>query len=109
MTPKSASDSGWRHQMTSALLEVPVALSANLGCAEMTVRQLLALKEGDYLRLDREPDGRLDMFVENQPIFEVEPTVNHGNVAVTLLDRIATDTPNQEEDEVTATTESAAS
>ena len=89
VTPKSSSDAGWRIEMREALFDVPVALKANLGEAELTVRQLLDLKEGDYLRLDRDPESLLDMFVEDLPLFAVKPSVQQGNVAAVLVDRIS--------------------
>lgn len=94
VTPKSSSDAGWRTEMREALFDVPVSLKANLGEAEMTVRELLGLKEGDYLRLDRDPESLLDMFVEDLPLFSVKPTVQQGNVAAVLVGRITSDAPD---------------
>jgi flagellar motor switch protein FliM len=88
VTPKSSSDAGWQAEMREALFDVPVALKANLGEAELTVRQLLDLKEGDYLRLNRDPESLLDMFVEDLPLFAVKPSVQQGNVAAVLVERI---------------------
>ena len=89
VTPKSSSDAGWQVEMREALFDVPVAVKANLGEAELTVRQLLDLKEGDYLRLDRDPESLLDMFVEDLPLFAVKPSVQQGNVAAVLVARLA--------------------
>lgn len=71
-------------------MDVPVELKGIMGRAAITLRQLIALKPGDCLRLDRAPEDLLEMEVEGMPLFAIKPTVQRGNVSALLVDELST-------------------
>ena len=46
------------------------------------------LQPGQLLRLDRDPDGLLEMRVEGRPKLAVRPQVSQGNMAAEVVSRI---------------------
>jgi len=84
----SGSADGWEDTMVGLLKQVPVTLTAVLGRAEMTLRQVMELEVGMTLRLDTDPSSTVELQVEGIPRFSVEPTSLNGNVAITLVDVI---------------------
>ncbi|MGM0577172.1 MAG: flagellar motor switch protein FliM [Myxococcota bacterium] len=84
VTPPGPEDEGWKETIGEALGHVPVRLTGVLGRATLSLRDLLALEEGDLIRLDRDPDGPLELLVEGMPKYAVHPTVHQGNMAVRL-------------------------
>ncbi|MCB9728906.1 MAG: FliM/FliN family flagellar motor switch protein [Deltaproteobacteria bacterium] len=77
-------DPGWSETIRARLGEVEVNITAVLGRAEMTVRDLLRLEVGDVLRLDRDPEAALEVLVEGVEKYAGKATVQQGNMAVTL-------------------------
>ena len=90
VSPPTSSDSTWTDSMQEALMDVPVELKGIMGRAAITLRQLIALKPGDCLRLDRAPEDLLEMEVEGMPLFAIKPTVQRGNVSALLVDELST-------------------
>ena len=100
VSPPSAGDADWRVSMTDALEDVPVTLTAVLGNTHLTLREILNLKAGDHLRLDRDPNQPLPMQVEGITRYEIRPKVEHGNIAAVMgssvnLAEIATEPEEQ--------------
>lgn len=71
-----------------ALEKVPVAISAVLGQAKLSLGQILALKPGDLLPLDALGEGEAQFLIEGKPKFRGSPTVQRGTLSVKLLERI---------------------
>ena len=82
---KKEDESPWRENLFQHVEETPVEVIVELGRAEMTLRQLLELGEGELVRLDREPGGPLDVIVEGTPKYIARPVIHHGNMAVEVL------------------------
>lgn len=81
-------EDAWAEDIASLLNEVPVTLTAVLGRAEMTLRDVMDLEVGTTLRLDSDPNSPVELQVEGLPRFRVRPTSLNGNVAITLVDVI---------------------
>jgi len=87
---KKDAASPWQDAMFQHIEETPVELIVELGKAELTLRQLLDLQEGELVRLDKEPGGNLEIRVEGTPKYNARPVVHHGNMAVEVLDVLTT-------------------
>lgn len=85
VSPPTASDAEWQATVRESLDDVPVTLVGVLGRKRMTLRELLRLAPGDLIRLDRDPDGPLDLLVQGVPKYEVRAQVQGGNMAAELL------------------------
>ncbi len=84
VTNPSPADAGWSESIRDRLDEVDVTITAVLGRAEMTVRDLLRLEVGDIVRLDRDPEAALDVLIEGVAKYAGIAAVRQGNMAVTL-------------------------
>ncbi len=78
--PVSASD---RAQVAERIALTEVELVVVLGILKSTVGQVLALKEGDVVRLESVPQNPVDVRVEGVTVLRGMPGVNHGNLAIT--------------------------
>ena len=58
-------DNTWRGRIEETLSIVPVEITAQLGTAQITGRQVLALRAGDIIQLNERCDEPLDLFIEN--------------------------------------------
>ena len=85
VAPPNPTASAWQGEMRAAIQRVEVDLVAVLGDATMTLRDLLELQPGDLVRLDRDPDGHLDLHVQDVAKLAVRPSVRQGNMAVTVV------------------------
>lgn len=75
--------------MRQNLEPVQLGLSAILGSTEMTLSRLLSLEVGEVLRLDADQEDPVEIRVEDVPKLRGFPTVQHGNVALTISNWIA--------------------
>ncbi len=91
--------SPWQDFMQSHAMETPVELVVELGKTQLTLRQLLDLKKGELIRLDKEPNGPVEVQVEGSTKYIARPVVRHGNMAVEVLDVVVTD-QNENETEL---------
>jgi len=83
---KKELSSPWQEALFQHIEETPVEVVVELGRAELTLRQLLALQAGELVRLDKEPGGPLELSVEGTPKYLAKPVIHHGNMAVEILD-----------------------
>ncbi|MBI3436460.1 MAG: flagellar motor switch protein FliN [Proteobacteria bacterium] len=81
MTTRSASD-------LEAVFDVPVQLSAVLGRARMDVGELLTLKPGTVLELDRRVGEAIDIYVNNRLIARGEVVLVEDKLGVTMTEII---------------------
>lgn len=79
----------WVRPLTGLMREVTVMTTAELGRTSVTLRELLGLEVGDVIRLDREPDNPITLFVEGAPKLTGIPTISHGNIAVEVCSKVA--------------------
>jgi flagellar motor switch protein FliM len=83
VTPSAAD----RAKLLVRIQNAAVEVSAVLGRAPSTVRELLALETGDVLRLGRVAGQPVEVCIGKKPVFLGQPIVHHGNMAVELVSR----------------------
>ena len=64
------------------LLDVPLKMSIQLGQTKMSVRQLLKLKKGQLVLLDRLSGEAIDVFIDDKLLAKGEITVENDKIAV---------------------------
>jgi flagellar motor switch protein FliM len=75
-------DRRWVNVLTQEIQAAEVTLVAELARANATVEQLLAMKSGDFIELDRQP--RIDVTVEGVPVFECQYGTHNAKYAVRI-------------------------
>lgn len=75
----------WEQTMMDGLLDVDVVVSAELGSLEMSVKQLIALKAGDVIPLDKARPGEALLKVEGVAKLRVMPGVYRGRKALRVV------------------------
>lgn len=85
-------DEGSQQARTAAELEtvfdVPVNISAVLGRTNMQVNDLLKLKDGDILELDRKVGEAIDIYVNNRLVARGEVVIVEDKLGVTMTEII---------------------
>lgn len=71
-----------------AVYDVPVVVSAVLGTAKMQVSDLLKLKRGSIVELERRVDDPVDIYVNNRLIAKGEVVSVNDKLAITLTEVI---------------------
>ncbi len=74
-----------------AVFEVPVVVMAVLGQASLPVNQLLKLKNGDLIELNRRVGEAIEIFVNNRLIARGEVVLINGNLGVTMTEIVKVD------------------
>jgi flagellar motor switch protein FliM len=74
----------WEGVIADVLTEVPVQCTAELGHTQMSLGDLLRLQVGSVIRLDRDPESEITVFVEGAAKFTGSISVHVGNFAVTI-------------------------
>jgi flagellar motor switch protein FliM len=75
-------DRRWVNVLTQEIQAAEVTLVAELARADATVEQLLAMKTGDFIELDRRP--RIEVTVEGVPVFECQYGTHNAKYAVRI-------------------------
>ena len=75
-------DRRWVKVLTREIQSAEVTLVAELARAEATVEQLLAMKPGDFIELDRQP--RIRASIGGVPIFECQYGTHNNKYAVRI-------------------------
>lgn len=75
-------DRRWVNVLTQEIQAAEVTLVAELARADATVEQLLAMKAGDFIELDRRP--RIEVTVEGVPVFECQYGTHNAKYAVRI-------------------------
>lgn len=83
-TPPTADD-------LQAVFDVPVKVQAVLGRSQMDIGQLLRLKAGDVVELDRRVGEPVDIFVNNRMIARGEVVLIDSALGVTLTEIVRPD------------------
>jgi flagellar motor switch protein FliN len=68
----------------SMLLDINVPISVQLGQTRMTIRELLALKKGGLVQLDRMAGEPVDIFIGKKMLAKGEITVVNDNLSVRI-------------------------
>jgi len=74
-----------------AVFDVPVNISAVLGRTNMEVNELLKLKDGDILELDRKVGEAIDIYVNNRLVARGEVVIVEEKLGVTMTEIIKSD------------------
>ncbi len=82
---KTNVDSAWVSRFKSELMGVNVELSVELGKASITSRELIALKPGDVLVLDKDIQDELMVLVQDLPKYYSRPGKVKDNLAVDIV------------------------
>ena len=83
---KTVANPADRGRMVAAVRGTDIELIAQLGQQHATVRELLALRAGDVLRLENTAEEPLVVRVGDRPVFRGNPVVRRGNLAVQVLE-----------------------
>ena len=75
-------DKRWVNVLTQEIQAAPVVLVAELAHADATVEQLLAMKKGDFIELDRKP--RIQAKIDGVPIFECQYGTHNAKYALKI-------------------------
>ena len=93
------SDPQWQHRPSApptpddlqAVFDVPVKVQAILGRARMDIGQLLRLKAGMVVELDRRVGEAVDIFVNNRLIARGEVVLIDSTLGITLTEIVSQD------------------
>ena len=75
-------DRRWVNVLTQEIQAAQVVLVAELAHADATIEQLLAMKPGDFIELDRQP--RVQATVDGVPIFECQYGTHNAKYALKI-------------------------
>jgi flagellar motor switch protein FliM len=75
-------DRRWVNVLTREIQAAEITLVATLARADATVEQLLAMKKGDFIELDREP--RIQASVDGVPVFECHYGTHNAKYAIRI-------------------------
>lgn len=75
-------------ELAPAVFEVPVKVTAVLGNTRMEVKDLVNLKRGEVVQLDRRVGEMIDVLVNDRPIAKGEVVLVDGVLGVTLVELV---------------------
>ena len=75
-------DRRWVNVLTREIQAAEVTLVAELAKADATVEQLLAMKPGDFIELERQP--RIEASVDGVPVFECQYGTHNAKYAIRI-------------------------
>lgn len=75
-------DKRWVNLLTQEIQAAEITLVAELARADATVEQLLAMKTGDFIELDR--PSRIEVTVEGVPVFECQYGTHNAKYAIRI-------------------------
>ncbi len=84
----------WTSIIKDQLLDTELNVKVNLGQSEISLKELMALKEGDVIPLDQDANGEFDVLVQEVKKFKGLYGVYHGSVAMQITKPIIKETDN---------------
>ena len=87
-TDSDIADSIWTQTMNEHVKDISSSLIVNLGESEMTIGDLITLKKGDIIPLNKEASGEVSVTVEGIEKMKCIMGVRKGNRAVQITDII---------------------
>jgi flagellar motor switch protein FliM len=75
-------DRRWVNVLTQEIQAAEITLVAELARADATIEQLLAMKPGDFIELDRQP--RIQVTVDGVPVFECQYGTHNAKYAIRI-------------------------
>lgn len=94
--PRRAASQQVLADLIAQLQEVPLRLWVALGCARVTMADLMALEVGDILVLDQDVAQPLRVYVEDQPCFRAFPGLRGRSLAIRIADSVDVDWPSSD-------------
>ena len=79
-----AIDPQWSNRLSLGIQEAPLEISVEMGNAGISLSELLDLKPGDTIMLDKPCSSLMQLKVEGVPKFLGIPGIRHGNKAVQI-------------------------
>ena len=78
-------DNLWYESLNKGVKQAPVQVATVFGHAIVTIQELLDLKNGDIIQLDKYADEPVDLVVEGRPKFSATVGVSRGYRAIQLM------------------------
>jgi|GEM_PF-6529852 len=80
----SKSWNSWKQDLLGHILDVPLEMTVELGRRALSIEELIHLKTGQVIRLDKYTSHTLDVLIDEYPIFETkpQPKEHHLNLVV---------------------------
>jgi flagellar motor switch protein FliM len=75
-------DRRWVRVLTEEIQAAEVTMVAQLATADTTIEQLLSMKAGDFIELDRA--NRINVTIESVPIFECQYGTHNAKYAIRI-------------------------
>ena len=77
-------DIKWLERLKERLREIPLTLTGNLGGSRVTVQDVIDLKVGDVITLDKRVDEDIDILAEETPKFKGRFGIYKGSYALKI-------------------------
>ncbi len=84
----------WTSIIKDQLLDTELEVKVNLGHSEISLKELMSLKEGDVIPLDQDANGEFDILVQEVKKYKGLYGVYHGSVAMQITKPIIKETDN---------------
>ena len=82
----------WTSIIKEQLLDTELDVKVNLGQSEISLKELMALKEGDVIPLDQDANGEFDVLIQEVKKYKGLYGVYHGSVAMQVTKPIIKET-----------------
>lgn len=79
-------DKRWVNVLTQEIQAAPITLVAELARADTTVEQLMAMKAGDFIELERQPN--IQVTIDGVPVFECQYGTHNAKYAIRIDKRL---------------------
>lgn len=79
------SDEAWKRDLLEQFCEVPLTLTGELGSAKIHVSDMLNLKVGDVIQLDKKSKGNIEVCIEGVPKYEAKAGLYDNNYSFKIL------------------------
>ncbi len=85
-------DPEWEQQLQKSIEQVPLTVRLELGQCQLSIKQFLGLRTGDFLPLRKSASDPAMLWVSSTPMFEAMPGSQDGLLAAELTNQLAQDT-----------------
>lgn len=88
-TPVQETDNDSGYQHLELILDVPLQVSAELGRSRVLIKELLQLREGSVIELDKLAGEPLDVYVNSRLIARAEAVIVNEKIGLRLTDVVS--------------------
>ena len=88
-TTKAEQDEHSNYQHLELILDVPLQVSAELGRSKVLIKELLQLREGSVIELDKLAGEPLDVYVNSRLIARAEAVIVNEKIGLRLTDVVS--------------------